>query len=197
MRQVLVDDARRQFAGKRAPPAAQAEFELLSKTVSAEDLIALDDALKKLGTWDARQGRIVEMLFFGDLTEEEAVEVLGVSTRTVKRDWQAARAWLHGQMGEGSRSPFQRGPSAEEMNLYFRGTDQLRAGEYFAATKALGQACRVAPGFSMAHGAPGGGVDGTGATRKGRSGDAAGAAERTEFAGAARGRTAVSGCRGP
>jgi RNA polymerase sigma factor (TIGR02999 family) len=102
MRQILVDDARRRFAGKRTVPPGRGEFEPLSKTVPAEHLIALDDALKKLSTFDERQSRIVEMLFFGGLTEEEAAEVLGISSRTVKRDWQAARAWLHIQM-EGGR----------------------------------------------------------------------------------------------
>ena len=65
----------------------------------SSELIALDDALKLLAEWDPRQSRIVELRFFAGLTETEIAEVLGISVRTVKRDWAAARAWLHGELG--------------------------------------------------------------------------------------------------
>ena len=58
------------------------------------ELIALDDALTRLAEMDERQGKIVEMKYFGGLTEEEIAEVLDVSVRTVRRDWSVARAWL-------------------------------------------------------------------------------------------------------
>jgi RNA polymerase sigma-70 factor, ECF subfamily len=58
------------------------------------DLIALDDALKELFRFDARQGRVVELRFFGGLSTEETAAVLGISSATVKRDWATARVWL-------------------------------------------------------------------------------------------------------
>ena len=63
--------------------------------------MALDEALDKLARLDPRQGRIVELRFFGGLTEDEIAEVLGVSPITVKRDWRIARAVLHHQLGGG------------------------------------------------------------------------------------------------
>jgi DNA-directed RNA polymerase specialized sigma24 family protein len=59
-----------------------------------EDLLALDEVLSKLETADARAARVVEMRFFGGLSEAEIADVLQVSVITVKRDWKAARAWL-------------------------------------------------------------------------------------------------------
>ena len=58
------------------------------------DLVRLDEALTELSALDARQGRVVELRYFGGLTLEESAEVLGVSVPTVKRDWMLARAWL-------------------------------------------------------------------------------------------------------
>jgi RNA polymerase sigma factor (sigma-70 family) len=63
-----------------------------------EELIAVDEALTHLALRDARLARIVEMRFFAGLTEEEIAEVMRVSSRTVKRDWQVAKAWLHGEL---------------------------------------------------------------------------------------------------
>ena len=62
------------------------------------DVIAIDLALNKLTTIDTRQGRIVELRYFGGLTAEEAAEALGVSVITVQRDWAVAKAWLHGEL---------------------------------------------------------------------------------------------------
>ena len=62
------------------------------------DLIALDEALTRLGKMDARQARIVELKFFADLTLPETAEVLGISTATVKREWTTAKAWLHREL---------------------------------------------------------------------------------------------------
>ena len=59
------------------------------------DLVAVDAALVKLAGLDRRQGRIVELRFFGGLNVEETAEVLDISTRTVKREWRIAKAWLH------------------------------------------------------------------------------------------------------
>jgi RNA polymerase sigma factor (TIGR02999 family) len=64
----------------------------------AVDLVALDDALDRLSALDTRQARIVELRFFGGLTVEETAAVVGISDRTVKREWQVARAWLRREM---------------------------------------------------------------------------------------------------
>ena len=101
MRRILVDHARQRAAAKR--PGGKRRVELDDFMVSAspriEQLLILDEALDRLAGWDRRQARLVEMLYFGGLTEQEAAEVLGVSVRTVKRDWSAARAWLQAQLG--------------------------------------------------------------------------------------------------
>jgi len=65
------------------------------------DLIALDEALTQLAAADEQQGQIVELRFFGGLSVEETAESLGVSTRTVERDWRMARAWLRNALSEG------------------------------------------------------------------------------------------------
>lgn len=64
----------------------------------AEELLALDTALDRLGALDARLARVVELRFFAGLTVEEVAELLGVTDRTVKRDWRAARAFLHREL---------------------------------------------------------------------------------------------------
>ena len=63
------------------------------------DLLALNEALEKLAELDPRKGRIVELRFFGGLTEDQIAEVLDVSPITVKRDWRVARAVLHNHLG--------------------------------------------------------------------------------------------------
>ena len=102
MRRVLVDYARQRAAGKR--PSAGLRLELKDWQTGdkprVEQMLILDEALNRLAELDARQARIVEMRYFGGLTEDETAEVLGVSTRTVKRDWTSARAWLQMQLSE-------------------------------------------------------------------------------------------------
>jgi RNA polymerase sigma-70 factor (ECF subfamily) len=101
MRRVLCDHARACKAQKR--PTHRHRLSLDNAIVYTDDLafelLELDDALDRLGTWDPRQSRVVEMRFFGDLTLEEIAAVLGVSSRTVRRDWEMARAWLLIQLG--------------------------------------------------------------------------------------------------
>jgi len=63
-----------------------------------DELLALDESLERLGKLDARQSRVVELRFFGGLSVEEAARVLGVSAKTVKREWSMAKAWLYGEM---------------------------------------------------------------------------------------------------
>jgi RNA polymerase sigma factor (TIGR02999 family) len=107
MRRILVDYARAHRAGKRG--GAERDLPLDEALVFAvqrsSELIALDDALKQLTEWEPRQSQIVELRFFAGLTEEEIADVLGISVRTVKRDWAAARAWLHGELGGQSSLP--------------------------------------------------------------------------------------------
>jgi RNA polymerase sigma factor (TIGR02999 family) len=100
MRRILVDYARSANAGKRPNRARRATLEsaLLFNDEQSAELLDLDSALDRLKQWDPRQCRIVELRFFVGLSLEEIAEVLGVSTRTVKRDWTMARAWLHGEL---------------------------------------------------------------------------------------------------
>ncbi len=102
MRRILVDHARRAHAGKRGGDGKQAPLDaafLYAETRPVE-LIALDEALQRLSEIDSRQCRIVELRFFGGLNVEEAAEVLGVSERTIKREWSVARAWLYGELSK-------------------------------------------------------------------------------------------------
>ena len=68
-----------------------------------EDLVALDDALESLAAVDERKSRVVELRFFGGLTEAETAEVLQVSPDTVRRDWKMAKVWLHRELSKGDR----------------------------------------------------------------------------------------------
>ena len=64
------------------------------------DLLAIHEALDRLTEWDPRQAKIVELRFFGGLSETEIAQVLNVSSRTVERDWNMARAWLQSQLAD-------------------------------------------------------------------------------------------------
>ena len=97
MRQVLVEHARRRNAEKRRAQKEKAPLEeALTMAVSrSEELVALDEALERLAARDARLARVVECRFFGGLSVEETARVLGLSERTVVRDWERARAHLY------------------------------------------------------------------------------------------------------
>lgn len=104
MRRILVNYARRRKAQKREGKRQRVE---LSDTLAiAEDrldeIIAVDEALDRLAEWDPRQAKIVELRFFAGLTEDEIAEAVGISPRTVKRDWMIARAWLHSELNRKS-----------------------------------------------------------------------------------------------
>lgn len=111
MRQILVDFARARRAGKRGADAAHVT---LSHAVdepdaqqSAVDVLALDEALTRLEAIDPRQAQVVELRWLTGLSVEETAEALGVSPRTVKSEWQMARAWLTRELGtltEGSKA---------------------------------------------------------------------------------------------
>ena len=97
IRRILVDHARRRGRQRRGGDWQRSEFEvLLDLPASAPrtDVLALEDALERLGRLDPVKMQVVEMNFFAGLTHEEIATVLGVSTRTVERYWNFARAWL-------------------------------------------------------------------------------------------------------
>jgi RNA polymerase sigma factor (TIGR02999 family) len=96
MRRVLIDHARAHATGKRGGATIRLSLDDVQVPVEerAASLVALDEALGRLAEVSERQAKIVELRFFGGLTDEEIAEVLGVSTRTVLRDWKTARLWL-------------------------------------------------------------------------------------------------------
>ena len=96
MRRILVDHARRRLAAKRTEklPPPVLDLATASPEEWAVTVIAVHDALAQLGQVDERLQRVVEYRFFGGLTEEETAAVLGVTSRTVHRDWLKARGWL-------------------------------------------------------------------------------------------------------
>jgi len=100
MRQVLVDAARRRHASKRGGGADVVTLDDDTVTVGAyaDELLALDAALRELETHNPRQARVVECRYFGGLGVEESAAALGVSPRTVKSDWALARAWLFDEL---------------------------------------------------------------------------------------------------
>ena len=97
MRQILIDAARKRQALKRGGDAEHVDLdaERLAVDASADELIALDEALTRLQALDARLAQIVEYRFFGGLTVEETATLMDLSPRTIKRDWRKARAWLY------------------------------------------------------------------------------------------------------
>lgn len=104
MRRVLIDYARQHQAARRGGPGRAAvaleflehgDLPAISIPQRADSLVALDEALDGLGRMDERLARVVECRFFAGLSEVETSQALGVSQRTVARDWQMARAWLH------------------------------------------------------------------------------------------------------
>ena len=100
MRRILVDHARghlRQKRGGLQRPLPMDET-LVFAPEQSEELLQLDEALQRLAELDPRQGKIVELRFFGGLTVEQTADLLGISPKTVKRDWSMAKAWLHGEL---------------------------------------------------------------------------------------------------
>ena len=101
MRRILVNYAESHNAKKRGDGKTLISLDDAENLAIAEnevDLIFLDNALNELADFDENQARIVEMKFFGGLTNEEVAEVLGISDSTVKREWRMARAWLTSKM---------------------------------------------------------------------------------------------------
>lgn len=104
MRRVLVDHARSRDALKRGSGEVRLsidDVDVAAVDTRDIDLVGLDQALLRLAALDERQARIVELRFFGGLTVEETAVLIGSSDRTVKRDWQMARAWLRRELARG------------------------------------------------------------------------------------------------
>jgi len=97
MRQILIDRARKRHAGKRGGGAPEISLDSALDIAQAQsvDLLALEEALARLQKVDGRQCQVVEMRFFTGMSEDEIAEMLGVSTRTINRNWRMTRAWLY------------------------------------------------------------------------------------------------------
>lgn len=100
MRRILVDFARKRNYRKRGGGAHQISFDETMAISAAEDpnIVTLDEALTELARVDERKARVVEMRFFGGLTEKETATALTVSPETVRRDWRLAKSWLLRQL---------------------------------------------------------------------------------------------------
>jgi len=101
MRQVLVDHHRKRAGIKHGGHVVKIELDeaLVFSPAKSAAVVALDEALDRLARKDARLSQVVELRFFGGLTFEEVAEVMQLSVKTVQRDWQLARAWLHAELG--------------------------------------------------------------------------------------------------
>jgi RNA polymerase sigma-70 factor, ECF subfamily len=115
MRQVLVDYARAHAAQRRAGGLQRVEMEddLAIAPERLDEVVWLDEALKLLTAENARQGRVVELRYFGGLSVEEIARILEVSPRSVKRDWSLARIWLFRHLRPGEPVPDEDRPESE------------------------------------------------------------------------------------
>jgi RNA polymerase sigma factor (TIGR02999 family) len=107
MRRILVDAARTRGANKRGGNAVKVDLDetvLLSNTPE-RSILALDEALTAFSRLAPRQAKVVELRYFGGLSEEEIVEALKISPRTVRRDWDLARAWLMRELSHPTEEP--------------------------------------------------------------------------------------------
>jgi RNA polymerase sigma-70 factor (ECF subfamily) len=100
MRQILIDHARGHVREKRggAKVVLPLNEALAFSPEHSEELVRLDEALERLAKLDTRQSQIVELRYFGGLSVEDTAEFLGISPKTVKRDWTVAKAWLHAEL---------------------------------------------------------------------------------------------------
>jgi len=110
MRRLLVDHARRRTAAKRGASSvmlddarhSDARLSWGADIGNAEQILAVNEALARLGQLDPQQARVVELRYFCGLSVEEAAAAMGISPRTVKRDWAMAKAWLRAQLASGA-----------------------------------------------------------------------------------------------
>lgn len=103
MRQILIDHARRRRARKRGDGRGPVtlDLEVADRGLPFDEVLALDDALDRLSGLSPRLRKVVELKFFGGLGEDDIAAALGVTTRTVQRDWARARAWLYREVYSG------------------------------------------------------------------------------------------------
>ena len=119
MRHIIINYARKKTADKRGGSVDHVDLDerVMAPQESAETLVAIDWALDRLAERDERMARVVELRFFGGMTQKESAAVLDISPRTVRRDWTAAKAWLSKALSEESTNgadPNANGPSAAE-----------------------------------------------------------------------------------
>jgi RNA polymerase sigma factor (TIGR02999 family) len=102
MRRVLIDHARAHATEKRGGATIHLSLDDVQVSIEerATSFVALDEALERLEQMDERKCKVVEMRFFGGLTDQEIADVLGVTTRTVLRDWKKARLWLYRELSQ-------------------------------------------------------------------------------------------------
>ena len=107
MRRILVEYARQRAAAKRGGTPVKLDLDALALGFDcgkSEEILAVDEAIARLGEMDPRQAQVIELRYFGGLNVDETAELLGSSRRTVKRDWAVAKAWLRAELsGAGSR----------------------------------------------------------------------------------------------
>jgi RNA polymerase sigma factor (TIGR02999 family) len=103
MRRILIEKARRKQRKKRGGGRPHLTIELadLASPMPAEDLLALDEAMSRLEVEDPVRAKLVQLRFYGGLSNEEAAQILGISGVTAKRYWRYARAWLHREISKG------------------------------------------------------------------------------------------------
>jgi RNA polymerase sigma-70 factor (ECF subfamily) len=116
MRNILVDHARRKDADKRGEAWRMVGLEeaLFAAPSRPPDILALDDALDRLAELHPRKSRVVELRFFGGLSQDETGMILGVDARTVKRDWRFAKAWLYKELTQTGNADYEASPSEDE-----------------------------------------------------------------------------------
>jgi RNA polymerase sigma factor (TIGR02999 family) len=102
MRQILVEYARKHRAKKRGAGVQPLDLDAAQVAIDerADSLVALDEALTRLHAFDQRMARVVELRFFGGMSESDVATLLQVNERTVRRDWVKARAWLHAELSD-------------------------------------------------------------------------------------------------
>ncbi|MCL4199073.1 MAG: sigma-70 family RNA polymerase sigma factor [Phycisphaerales bacterium] len=102
MRRILIEHARRRGRVKRGGGSKRVDLQLADvadlSAVGDEEIVALDEAFRRLESVDARAASVVSLRFYAGLTIEQTAEALGLSERTVKRDWEFARSWLYSEM---------------------------------------------------------------------------------------------------
>jgi RNA polymerase sigma factor (TIGR02999 family) len=106
-RRILVDHARRRLAQKRGGSRGRVTLDsaMIAVNAQSDDILALHEALERLAELDERASKIVECRYFGGLSEEQTADVLGISVRTVRRDWVKAKGWLQMQLSADGPPP--------------------------------------------------------------------------------------------